>query len=418
MLRKLEVFLDDAAGLREVGIAHFTLRHNAISTTFSYTASYLKAPSSYAIDPGLPLVQGSHHCEGLPGAFRDSSPDRWGRNLIMREHRLAAGSSGRALSSLDEVDYLAGVLDSTREGALRFRAAGDSFLTDAGAVPPLIQLPELLAASRRVAEDDAGMPQVKELIDAGSSSLGGARPKASVRDGSRLLLAKFSHPGDEWDVMAWEKTALDLAAAAGIAVPPSELVRIGDQSALLVERFDREGSLDAGPRIGYMSAMSLLQAQDGQSSDYAEMLEALAYFVQDPEAQLEELFRRVCCSAALHNTDDHLRNHGFVRAFDGWKLSPLFDVNPCPYEGRARATTILGDDGSSGALSEARALKELAAYAGLGKPAARVVVGEVLTAMASWRAVAQRNGCTSAEARLFERVLEERHQALAEAFEL
>lgn len=418
MLAKLEVFLDDAEGLRQAGTAHFALRRGTISTTFSYEAAYLKSPSSYAIDPALPLVQGSHHCEGLPGAFRDSSPDRWGRNLIMREHRLAMALPDKVLRSLDDVDYLAGVFDSTREGALRFRTVDGPFLASAGPVPPIVQLPELLAASRRVVEDDAGMAQIKELIGAGSSSLGGARPKVSVLDGARLLLAKLSHPGDEWDVMAWEKTALDLAAAAGIAVPPSKLAKVGDQSVLLIERFDREGSLDAGPRIGYMSAMTVLQAQDGQTRDYAELLEALAYLVRDSREQLEALFRRVCLSVALHNTDDHLRNHGFIRPSTGWEISPLFDVNPCPYEGVARATTMMGKDGSSGALSEAQALKELAAYAGLDEDAARKVAGEVLAATASWRNVACRNGCARSEVSMFGPVLDECRRAIAKTFGL
>lgn len=418
MVPTLDVYLGAGSHPQKVGKAHFTLRRGIISTTFSYDPSYLRAAGSYAIDPIFPLTNSAFHCEGLPGAFRDSAPDRWGRNLIARQQRLEAAAAGEPLRSLDEVDYLAGVFDSTREGALRFSMPGGSLLAELGNIPPVIQLPELLAASYRVARDDAGKRQIKELIDAGSSSLGGARPKASVIDGDRLLLAKFSHPGDEWDVMAWEKVALDLAAHSGIAVPASRLVKIGDEAALLLERFDRQASLVDGERLGYMSAMTLLQAQDGQQRDYAEVLEAAAYLVKDASVQLEDLFRRLCLTVVLHNTDDHLRNHGFIHQGHGWVPSPLFDVNPHPYEGKARATTILGRDGSEGASAEAQALKELAAYAGLDGIAAVAVVDDVVRAVSSWRSVVQAVGCRQSEIKIFAPVIDGRIKALISAFDL
>ena len=134
----------------------------------------------------------------MPGAFRDSAPDRWGRTLIERDRREEAARDGSVLRQLDEVDYLVGVFDQTREGSLRFRESGGEFLATSAAIPPLVQLPKLVHASREVANDEAGREEVKELLAAGSGSLGGARPKASVCDGGRLLLAKFSHKDDEW----------------------------------------------------------------------------------------------------------------------------------------------------------------------------------------------------------------------------
>ncbi len=185
------------------------------------------------------------------------------------------------------------------------------------------------------------------LLDAGSGSLGGARPKASVTYEGKLRLAKFSHPGDEWDIMAWEKTALDLAEKAGIAVPARRLVRLGSSAALVLDRFDRARSMLDGPRIPYLSAMSLLGAQDGAQADYAEVAEALADWTCEPEAQLRELFRRVCLSVALHNTDDHLRNLGLIRTRKDWLLSPAFDINIDPVASRQRATAVYGETGEA-----------------------------------------------------------------------
>lgn len=199
-------------------------------------------------------------------------------------------------------------------------------------------------------EEDAA-DEVKCLLDAGSSTLGGARPKATVDDGGDFYIAKFPAPGDDHDVMAWEKTALDLAASCGLTVPDSRLVRMGGEAVLLTRRFDRDG----GGRLPYLSAMSLLGARDGEARDYIEVAEALASFVGDPGRDLEELFGRVAFSIAVNNTDDHLRNHGFLRAGGRWRLSPAFDVNPNPDDCAQRATAVFGEcgGGQSRALAEA-----------------------------------------------------------------
>lgn len=207
-----------------VGRARFTLRHGAVSTMFSYDDAYLaRREHAYALGPMLPLGQRAIRLSGLPGSFRDSTPDRWGGgDLIKRAHRDRHLAAGEPLRHLDDVDFLVGVFDGTREGSLRFCEPGKGLLAQSAPVPPLVQLPELLAASRSIAKDEAGTSQVKELLDAGSGSLGGARPKASVCDGDRLPLAKLSHPGDQWDVMAWEEAASQrlqrsLCASAGKA---------------------------------------------------------------------------------------------------------------------------------------------------------------------------------------------------------
>ena len=243
MVPILEVYDASSSCDRHVGTARFSLRRGAVSTTFEYSTAWLtNTPNSYAIDPSLPLMPGFQHASGIPTAFRDSSPDRWGRTLIERDYRERQHQKGEISHQLDDVDFLLGVFDQTREGSLRFREPDGSFLAESPIIPPLLQLPQLLHASREVALHEAGHQEVKELLAAGSGSLGGARPKASICADKKLLIAKFSHPGDEWDVMAWEKTMLDLAAQAGIPVPVSQLIRIGNESVLLLERFDRDDS--------------------------------------------------------------------------------------------------------------------------------------------------------------------------------
>lgn len=415
MVPSLEVFDSSSGENRLVGAARFSLRRGVVSTTFFYSDEWLAdGTSSYAIDPALPLAPGPQHVQGMPGAFRDSAPDRWGRTLIERDRREEAARDGSALRQLDEVDYLVGVFDQTREGSLRFCESNGDFLATSAAIPPLVQLPKLVHASREVANDEAGRAEIKELLAAGSGSLGGARPKASVCDGDRLLLAKFSHKDDEWDVMAWEKTMLDLARDAGIPAPASRLVRIGRECVLLLERFDREDSLLAGRRIPYMSAMTALESSDGEQRDYAELAEVVAQLSTKPTAELEALFARIAFSVAVGNTDDHLRNWGFLRNGKGWVLAPLFDVNPTPYENAQRVTTIAGESRER----EAQGLCDLAVYCGLSPDDARRVVSVVVAAVEGWRNAARRNGCSEREQTLFASLFAKTLHELREVFRL
>lgn len=413
MVPSLEVYDASSGENRFVGTARFSLRRGVVSTTFSYGEEWLAAGSvAFALDPALPLVVGPQHVAGIPGAFRDSAPDRWGRTLIERDRREEALQSGLPLRQLDDVDFLVGVFDQTREGSLRFCEPEGGFLAASAAIPPLVQLPKLLRASREVARHEAGRAQIKELLAAGSGSLGGARPKASICDDGRLLLAKFSHAEDEWDVMAWEKTMLDLARDAGISVPVSRLVRVGRERVLLLERFDRDGSLLEGRRIPYMSAMTALESTDGDRRDYAELAEAIVELSNEPAMELEALFARVAFSVAVGNTDDHLRNWGFLHSGDGWSLSPFFDVNPNAYGNAQRVTTIAGEPREH----EAQGLRELAAYCGLTPEAARRIVGAVATAVGRWKSAACRNGCPEREQALFASLFEGKLRELKQTF--
>lgn len=399
----VEVLVDEADVARVVGQAHFTRQRGQISTTFLYDPGYLSSDGT-SIDPALPLVSGAQHQNGLVRAFADSTPDRWGRNLVEKAERARARDEGRAPRRLDDLDFLLGVSDDTRQGALRYRLPGsEEFLGKPATVPRLVSLPELLRASDELASDEDPSRAVKQLLDTGTTGLGGARPKASVRleDGS-LAIAKFPHSSDRWDVMAWEATALDLLEAADIRVPQRRLARVGERSVLILRRFDRTGE---GHRIGYISAMTALSAADGEHRDYAEIAEAMRDLSLSPRADHHELFDRVVAGVALGNTDDHLRNHGLLADRGSWTLSPAFDVNPNPDPQRARSTTIMGADAPP---DEAEALLALAEECSLSPAQARERIARVARAATGWRDAARRNGVREQEITMMAESIEPR----------
>lgn len=386
-----------------VGDVYSSLRRGRLVSTFAYDRDYLGLKSAYPIEPALRLGGGNWALSrSLPRSFDDAAPDRWGRNLIAKRLRVEAAEQARPPQTIDDRDYLLGVSDVTRQGALRFTTtANDRFQHPASEVPKLIALPALLRAADHVARNDSdSFAAVKTLLDAGTASLGGARPKASIRDESTLLIAKFSHPGDEWNVIAWEKTALDLAKEAGIRVPEARLVNVDGHSVLLLERLDRAGAR----RIGYISAMTLLEADGGQSRDYLEIADAIPDHGAQTSADLHELWRRIAFSIAIHNTDDHLRNHGFLRRRGGWALAPAFDINPNPELGAQRVTSI---GGASDPVAEVGTLLAHAAIFDLTEVLARRVLREVADAASNWRSVARGNGLSQSDRGRFEHVLDQ-----------
>ena len=406
----VEVLVDQADGARLVGQAHFTRQRDQISTTFLYDPGYLSSDGT-SIDPALPLVLGAQHQPEMVRAFADSAPDRWGRNLLEKAERARARDEGRVPRRLDDLDFLLGVSDDTRQGALRYRLPGsEEFLGKPATVPQLVSLPELLRASDELVSGEDPSRAVKQLLDTGTTGLGGARPKASVRleDGS-LAIAKFPHSSDRWDVMAWEATALDVMEAAGIRVPQRRLARVGERSVLILRRFDRTGE---GHRIGYISAMTALSAADGEHRDYAEIAEAMRDLSLSPRTDHHELFDRVVAGVALGNTDDHLRNHGFLADRGSWTLSPVFDVNPNPDPQRARSTTIMGADAPP---DEAEALLALAEECSLSPAQARDRIARVAQAVTGWRDAAQKNGVREQEITMMADSIEPRMNAVIAA---
>lgn len=397
----VEVWVDRDRTAVQVGTAHVEHRRNRLSTSFRYDESFLADPAAYDIDPALPRSAGHGVTDGLPGALLDCAPDRWGRRLIAK--RLRASPPSGTPRTLTDLDYLLGVADLTRQGALRFKVRGEQQFADASTdVPKMIRLPELLHAADHVArDDDADLSAIKMLLDAGTGTLGGARPKASVLgDDGLLYIAKFPHPNDEWDLMAWEKTALDLAAEAGIHAPSRRITQVDGRTVLLLQRFDR----DHADRIGYMSAMTLIEGVDGHDYDYLEVAEALADASAQADTDLADLWRRMAFSVAVHNTDDHLRNHGVLRDGAGWRLSPIFDVNPDPEPSKNRVTSI---GWSTGRADEVDALFTSAEQFGLSHDRAGAILAEVEEATRGWRSAARSNGVPESELRRFEGAFED-----------
>lgn len=309
--------------------------------SFSYDAEYLASPASIPIDPELPLHAGRLYADAdrLFGVFRDSSPDRWGRVLMERREGYEANQAGRVPHRLSEWDFLVGVDDATRHGALRLRSVDDPsrFHDDRDqAVPPFSRLRELQAFATKLEQGGDGTPAelnrwLSQLVAPGSS-LGGARPKATflAEDGS-LWIAKFPANGDRYDQGAWEHLTLDLARRAGVQTPRSQLLSLGPRHrTFAARRFDRE----SGSRRLYASAMTLLLRNDGEDASYIDIAEALQLqgAADRIDQQLAQLYRRIVFHVLVGNRDDHLRNHGFLREPQGWVLSPAFDINPSPYK--------------------------------------------------------------------------------------
>ena len=380
------------------GVAYISERRGVVSTVFEYDPSYLERPGARPVSPDLPLTMSAHRVSGLPGAMADSAPDRWGRTLIRKRALAESRRSSQARPTLQEVDYLLGVGDATRQGALRYTLGEhEPFLAeDASGVPPIIELPRLLRAADAVsgrASDGDDWSAVKTLLAAGTGTLGGARPKATVRSDRGLLIAKFPHHGDEWDVMAWEKTALDLAETCGISTPGRELVDVDGRHVLLLERFDRDPGGD-GRRIGYASGMSLIGGRDGGDHDYLDLSEAVSEVGGRVRADKLELWRRIALSVMINNVDDHMRNHGFLWRRGGWCLSPVFDINPDPDVDAARATSLAG----AVQAEECReALLEVARDFGMTRDGATVELERIVAGTANWRQVAHANGVSRAE---------------------
>ncbi len=367
-------------------------RRGVESASFVYDDRYLANPDAYALDPGLPLVTGTLQTavgRALFGAFADSSPDRWGRTLIQRAERARDKATATAPRSMSEVDLLLGVRDDLRQGALRFRRGGQGpFLAvEESGVPVLTDLPAFLDIAARAERDTVDYEDLKRLVRA-ASSLGGARPKAHVLDAAgQVAMAKFpSANSDTWNVMAWEKVALDLARDAGVTVPDSQLIRIGDRNVLIVDRFDRRGTA----RIGYASAMTMLEASDGDQRSYLEIAEVIEERSTAATAELRQLWRRIAFSILISNTDDHLRNHGFLHEHgDSWRLSPAFDLNPNPQPGAKDLSTAIDYTDTRASVDT---LMSVAAYFRLDASDALEVLATVTRAVARWRTVARSHG--------------------------
>lgn len=410
--REVAVFVElDGTPVR-VGTLFARVTRGRQSASFLYDEAWLRHPRRFALDPVyLPLGPGTFHTSDRGALFpglADSAPDRWGRLLMTRRARLTGERR-----TLFEIDFLLGVHDAVRQGAIRLRdSAGGAFLAASEKpIPPLVRLGRLLTASDRVQRDPADEEALRVLLAPGSS-LGGARPKASVLDhDGQLLIAKFPAVQDEWPVTTWEHVTCRLATQAGLRCQQTRLVSVGGEPVLLSRRFDRR----AERRVPFLSAMAMVGAEDREAEhSYLEIADAIRRHGIAAEAELEELWRRMVFNVLVTNTDDHLRNHGFLFQGDAWALSPAYDLNPMPEDVRPRVHALALDDRNP--RSSLETVLEEASYFGLAPQRAENLARALGEVTRRWRAVARSNGLNASEVERMASAFE--HADLAHALRL
>jgi serine/threonine-protein kinase HipA len=412
MSRNIEVWADwqELGTPKLMGRLRASLTRGKEVFAFTYEDEWLAKGAARQLDPELRLFAGPQYPGSTEqanfGLFLDSSPDRWGRLLMQRREAAQARESNRPVRSLRETDYLLGVHDEQRSGALRFkeRETGDVWLSSESAMrtPPWTSLRELEHASWKIqddsASDDPHYLEWLQLLIAPGSSIGGARPKAGVRDtAGDLWIAKFPGRSDTRDMAAWEMLAHRLAIPAGLRVAVADMQRFGDgHRTFMTRRFDRVTGSNGSRRIHFASAMTLLGYSDGDNhlagASYLEIVEFLIREGAQATMDLEELWRRIVFSIAIHNTDDHLRNHGFLLTDGGWLLSPAYDLNPSP-DGTGLSLNISETDN---ALNFDLAL-EVAPLFRLKSHRAEAILREIRQAAGSWRQHANALGIARTE---------------------
>ncbi|MGB0334276.1 MAG: type II toxin-antitoxin system HipA family toxin [Opitutales bacterium] len=380
-----------------MGMVHRSVVRGEEVLAFEYEQEWLKQGDAMLLDPRLQLVLGRQYpdASGAFGLLTDSAPDRWGRLLIQR--RAALEKEPR---SLYESDYVLAVADTCRMGGLRFKLDLDgAFLAEdeALSVPPMHMLRELEQASLNFEAADSEDPHYAQWLSmllAPGTSLGGARPKASVLDPKGdLWVAKFPSRNDEYDVGAWEGVVMQLAQQAGLNVASARVERFsGAGHTFLSQRFDRQEQR----RVHFASAMCLLGYQDGDGAktgaSYLDLVDLIERYGSDVETDLTELWKRIVFNVCIHNTDDHLRNHGFLLGESGWKLSPAYDLNPQPWAG---GLALNVDEVSNACdLDLARSVGH---YFRLLEREQDTYIKEVREAVARWDSIAEKMGISRSE---------------------
>lgn len=425
MKRVLAVFAGDDA--RQVGSLRFEAQGARQSAGFEYHPDWLAAEDRYALEPALPLVSGMqyHRPSGdgslFHGAIADSEPDGWGRKVILRDHakqRQQAREQGAAIATvaMTHLDFLLAVDDTSRIGALRFRDEDGQFqrATDPHrrTSPPMIELARLLSASQAVEQHTETAADLAYLRGRGTS-LGGLRPKCTVVDAhGRLSIGKFPSVQDDRAVTKGEVLALQLARNAGIHAADARLVHSDGSPVALIGRFDRT---DNGGRRPYVSAATLLgvDTHDGSEHAYTDIVDALRQHGAQPQADTEELWRRIAFSILITNVDDHLHNHGFLHRQRGqWVLAPAFDINPFPERARELKTWLSEDTGPDASI---HALMSVVPYFRIPRASAVRMLAEVERAVSRWREVGQSLGMSPRELDQFADAFEHPERAVVQA---
>jgi serine/threonine-protein kinase HipA len=407
MKRQIQVML--GAEAFPLGELRYDRQGRRESAAFTYAADWLASEERFSIDPMLPLVSGfqfhARHGEGslFHGAIADTEPDGWGRRVILRDHakrRVTARGqvSPSAINVLGELDFLLAVDDESRVGALRFRDEQGIFqgaFSDGGRrTPPLLELRQLIASSQAV-ETSTETARDLAYLRGRATSLGGLRPKCSLRDtDGQLAIGKFPSVADQRAVTKGEVLALHLAKHAGIQAAEARLVMSEDLPVALIRRFDRTSD---GARIPYVSAATLLgvERDDPAEHSYTEIVDALRIHGCDSQRDIEELYRRIAFSILINNVDDHLHNHGFLHVGHGqWRLAPAFDLNPFPDRVRELKTWISPRAGPEASLD---ALRSEAPYFRIKQTQREAIIGEVTHAVSEWRLQGSRLGMSPVE---------------------
>lgn len=376
-----------------MGVLYTTISRGKEIFSFAYNDEWLKKNKSYILDPSLQLYPGIQYAslqQNNFGVFLDSAPDRWGRMLMDRREALLARQEKRKEHKLLESDYLLGAYDQHRMGALRFRLDPQGpFLNNnkAFASPPWTSLRELENASLQLEKDHAEKnPKYSkwlQMLIAPGSSLGGARPKASIIDeNNHLWIAKFPSAYDDNDIGAWEMLVNKLAKKAGVDVAQAALQKFNvKHHTFLSKRFDRTNK---GTRIHFASAMILLQRYDGDTAasgvSYLEIAEFITRVSAQPIQDLEQLWRRIVFFICVSNIDDHLRNHGFILQPNGWVLSPAYDINPVT-SGNGLTLNISESDNSQ----NLELAFEVAKYFRIKSTNAINIINDIVKAVKKWR---------------------------------
>lgn len=387
---KQEAEVHLGSGLLHVGKLRFAFERGRQHSEFSYSQGWVEGPSGFALAPDLPLGLAPFFAssgrsgdprESLPGAFQDAAPDAWGRMLMERLH--GAG--------LSEFDMLTLTDDTTRQGALRFcDGQGRVIIGDTAPIPRLIDLEELRGIAAAIERrGEVSNEALRQMAGAGGS-IGGARPKANVMDGDQLWIAKFSSATDASPVERIEVATLHLARMVGLNAPEARLMlEATDSPIALIRRFDRDGPA----RIPYISARTALQRQGTEQGAYTEIAQFIQQHSDDPRADLTELWQRIVFTVLVTNTDDHLKNHGFVYAGDGqWGLSQMFDVNPQPERHRLLKTAIIEGEPFEASLEM---VIEAAEFFSLTAADARQRAGAIARQIHdNWQGILRRHGVT------------------------
>jgi serine/threonine-protein kinase HipA len=377
-----------------------------LAWNFAYDDEWLETQSQFLLDPDLQWYSGPQYSpDHKPnfGIFLDSMPDSWGRTLMKKREALLK-STGEKPRRLTDIDYLLGVFDPARMGGLRFKLEEDGPFLDNDqekSIPPITDVRELQVGADLVEsdEDTEAVRKWLQILLAPGSSLGGARPKSSVMDeNGELWIAKFPSRLDTIDKGAWEYVAWKLAKSAGITVPEARAEKvIGKYHTFFSKRFDRTD----GERIHFASAMTMTGYFETGIRDhnpsYLELAEFIQYNGASPDEDLHELWRRIVFNIAISNTDDHLRNHGFIIADEGWRLSPAYDMNPSI----DKAGLALSIDLEMNKL-EFDLARSVGEYFNLSLNDMNTIIEEVQEAVSHWEEVAVNIGIPSAQRRLME----------------